>query len=82
MWVKFLYIPDQHLVSVYNLADMDYSRAIEERIKEILKQESDLNPLVLREWLHLEYTKFQELTGNLNPKASFLKILQKINPPE
>ena len=61
---------------------MDFSRAIEERIKKILKQESDLDPLVLREWLHLEYTNFQELTGNLDPKAGFLKILQKINPPD
>jgi len=58
---------------------MDFSRIIEERIKQILKQESDLDPLVLREWLRLEYTHFQELTGNLDPKAGFIKILQKIN---
>jgi len=61
---------------------MDFPRAIEERIKQILKQESDLDPLVLREWLYLEYTNFQDLTVNLNPKAGFLKILQKINPPD
>lgn len=61
---------------------MDISRTIEERIKDILKQESDLDPLMLREWLHLEYANFQELAGNLDPKAGFLKILQKINHPD
>ena len=61
---------------------MDFPRAIEQINKEIFEQESDLDPLVLREWLYLEYTNFQELTGNLDPKAGFLKILQKINPPD
>ena len=61
---------------------MGFSRTIEEIIKETLKQECDIDPLVLREWLYLEYANFQELTGNLKPKAGFLKILQSINPSD
>ncbi len=71
-----------NLVLVFYMTGMDFSRAIEERIQQLLKQESDLDPLVLREYLELEYANFQKLTGNLDAKAGFLKILQKINPPD